>query len=67
MSNPVIGIGTVARNKSDKNLCPHAAYNLMYLLTVIVKCNNICEYMCILLFFLVNLLVFGRTTWLAGS
>lgn len=67
MSNPVTGIGTVAWNKTEKNLCPHAAYNLMYLLTMIVKGNNICEYMCILLCFLVNLLFFGRTTWLAGS
>lgn len=30
-------------NKSVKNLCPHGAYSLLYLLTAIIRCSNTCE------------------------
>lgn len=43
VSSPVIGIGTTELNKSRQNLCPHGAYTLVYVPTVIIKYNNICE------------------------
>lgn len=42
MSDPVLGIGITALNKSRQNLCPHGAYILVYL-PMKIKCSDICE------------------------